>query len=43
MPPDAFGGMGKVLNAVGYVESPEARAKRLKKERKAALEKAVRP
>ena len=43
VPRNAFGGMGKALNAVGYVESPEARAKRLKKERKAALEKAVRP
>ena len=42
VPRTAFGGAGKPLCAKGYIESPEARAKRLKKERKAALEKAVR-
>ena len=42
VPHNAFGGAGKALHAVGYIESSEARAKRLKKERKAALEKAVR-
>ena len=40
VPHNAFGGTGKALHAVGYIESPEARAKRLKKERKAALERA---
>ena len=42
VPRNAFGGTGTPLHAVGYIESPEARAKRLKKERKAALGKAVR-
>ena len=42
VPRSAFGGAGKALHARGYIESQEARAKRLKKERKAALEKAVR-
>ncbi|MBR2837634.1 MAG: hypothetical protein IKE55_02520 [Kiritimatiellae bacterium] len=42
VPRSAFGGRGRALHAQGYVESPEARAKRLKKERKAAAEKAVR-
>ena len=42
VPRNAFGGAGKALHARGYIESQEARAKRLKKERKAALEKAVR-
>ncbi len=41
VPRNAFGGVGKALHAVGYIESQETRAKRLKKERKAALEKAV--
>ena len=41
VPCTAFGDEGKPLCAEGYIESPEARAKRLKKERKAALEKAV--
>ena len=43
VPRNAFGGTGKALHAFGHIESPEARAKRLKKERKPALEKAVRP
>ena len=34
VPCTAFGGKGKALHAQGYIESPEARAKRLKKERK---------
>ena len=42
VPRNAFGGVGSPLHAVGYIESPEARAKRLKKERKVAVEKAVR-
>lgn len=42
VPRTAFGGKGKALHAHGYIESPEARAKRLKKERKAAAEKVVR-
>lgn len=42
-PRSAFGVAGRLLHAKGYIESPEVCAKRLKKERKAALEKAVRP
>ncbi len=42
VPLSAFGGAGAPLHATGYVESPEARAKRLRKERKAAVEKTVR-
>ena len=42
VPRTAFGGTGRPLHAHGCIESPETRAKRLKKERKAALEKAVR-
>ena len=39
VPRSAFGGAGAPLLAYGYVESSAAREKRLKKERKAALEK----
>ena len=43
VPRSAFGGRGKALHTQGYIESPEARAKRLKKARKAvAAEVAVR-
>ena len=42
VPRNAFGGRGRAMRAVYRIESPEARAKRLKKERKAAMEKAVR-
>jgi len=33
VPRTAYGGAGKALHARGYIETPEARAKRLKKER----------